>query len=164
MLGRDRQAARLAPLDQLAAGGLGGALGAPAGAAIPGLGRVAALFGHLYTQPTTRTEVAAVMRIPWHETLIYELHPKGYTKLNRNIPESLRGTYLGLATEPAIRHLTSLGVTAVELMPVHITRTSGTSYSAACTTTGATTRSPTSRRTCAAPPLRRRSKACASSR
>ena len=59
------------------------------------------------------------LRIPWHETLIYELHPKGYTQLNRNIPEGLRGTYLGLATEPAIRHLTSLGVTAVELMPVH---------------------------------------------
>ena len=58
-------------------------------------------------------------RTPWHETLIYELHPKGYTQLNRSIPEALRGTYLGLATEPAIRHLTNLGVTAVELMPVH---------------------------------------------
>jgi glycogen operon protein len=58
-------------------------------------------------------------RIPWHETLIYELHVKGYTKLNEHVPEPLRGTYLGLASEPAIRHLTSLGVTAVELMPVH---------------------------------------------
>src|SRR5215213_2444921 len=58
-------------------------------------------------------------RTPWHETIIYELHPKGYTQLNRSIPEALRGTYLGLATEPAIRHLTSLGVSAVELMPVH---------------------------------------------
>ena len=59
------------------------------------------------------------LRTPWHETLIYELHIKGFTKLNPYIPESLRGTYLGLASEPAIRHLTSLGVTAVELMPVH---------------------------------------------
>ncbi len=59
------------------------------------------------------------LRTPWHETLIYELHVKGYTKLNPHIPEHLRGTYLGLASEPAIRHLTSLGVTAVELMPVH---------------------------------------------
>src|SRR4029453_15067390 len=59
------------------------------------------------------------LRIPWHETLIYELHLKGYTQLNRSIPEHLRGTYLGLASEPAIKHLTSLGVTAVELMPVH---------------------------------------------
>ncbi len=59
------------------------------------------------------------LRTPWHETLIYELHVRGYTKLNPYVPEPLRGTYLGLASEPAIRHLTSLGVTAVELMPVH---------------------------------------------
>jgi isoamylase len=59
------------------------------------------------------------LRTPWHATLIYEMHVKGFTKLNPYIPESLRGTYLGLASEPAIRHLTSLGVTAVELMPVH---------------------------------------------
>ncbi|HMF60936.1 MAG TPA: alpha-amylase family glycosyl hydrolase, partial [Vicinamibacterales bacterium] len=59
------------------------------------------------------------LRTPWHETLIYELHVRGYTKLNPHVPEHLRGTYLGLASEPAIRHLTSLGVTAVELMPVH---------------------------------------------
>ena len=59
------------------------------------------------------------LRTPWHETLIYELHVKGFTKLNPHVPEALRGTYLGLASEPAIRHLTALGVTAVELMPVH---------------------------------------------
>ncbi len=59
------------------------------------------------------------LRTPWHETMIYELHVRGYTKLNPHVPEQLRGTYLGLASEPAIRHLTSLGVTAVELMPVH---------------------------------------------
>ena len=59
------------------------------------------------------------LRTPWHETLIYELHVKGYTQLHPHVPESLRGTYLGLASERAIRHLTSLGVTAVELMPVH---------------------------------------------
>ena len=58
-------------------------------------------------------------RTPWHQTLIYELHVKGFTKLNAALPEALRGTYRGLASEPAIRHLTSLGVTAVELMPVH---------------------------------------------
>jgi glycogen operon protein len=59
------------------------------------------------------------LRTPWHKTLIYELHVKGFTKLNPHIREHLRGTYLGLASEPAIRHLTTLGVTAVELMPVH---------------------------------------------
>ena len=59
------------------------------------------------------------LRTPWHKTLIYELHVKGFTQLHHAIPEHLRGTYLGLASEPALRHLTSLGVTAVELMPVH---------------------------------------------
>jgi isoamylase len=59
------------------------------------------------------------LRTPWHETLIYELHVKGFTALHPSIPETLRGTYLGLATESAIHHLVSLGVTAVELMPVH---------------------------------------------
>src|SRR4029078_13280074 len=43
----------------------------------------------------------------------------GFTQLHQDVPEALRGTYLGLASEPAITHLTSLGVTAVELMPVH---------------------------------------------
>jgi isoamylase len=59
------------------------------------------------------------LRTPWHETLIYELHVKGFTKLHPDIPEPLRGTFLGLASEPAIKHLVTLGVTAVELMPVH---------------------------------------------
>lgn len=58
-------------------------------------------------------------RTPWHQTIIYELHVKGFTKLNRDIPEKLRGTYAGLATKPAIAHLKKQGVTAVELMPVH---------------------------------------------
>ncbi len=56
---------------------------------------------------------------PWHNTIIYEVHVKGFTKLHPEIPEHLRGTYSGLASEPAIRHLKELGVTAVELMPVH---------------------------------------------
>jgi glycogen operon protein len=58
-------------------------------------------------------------RIPWHDTIVYELHVKGFTKLLSAVPEPLRGTYLGLASEPAIAHLQSLGVTTVELMPVH---------------------------------------------
>jgi isoamylase len=59
------------------------------------------------------------LRTPWRETIIYEVHVKGYTQLHPHVPENLRGTYLGLACEPAIRHFTSLGITAVELMPVH---------------------------------------------
>jgi glycogen operon protein len=58
-------------------------------------------------------------RTPWHKTVIYEMHVKGFTNLHPRIPESLRGTYEGLTTEPALEHLTRLGVTAVELMPVH---------------------------------------------
>jgi glycogen operon protein len=58
-------------------------------------------------------------RRPWRDTVIYELHVKGFTARHPDIPEELRGTYAGLASEPAIRHLTDLGVTAVELLPVH---------------------------------------------
>ncbi|TFI55386.1 glycogen debranching protein GlgX [Mastigocladus laminosus UU774] len=60
-----------------------------------------------------------LLRTPWHETVIYETHVKGFTKLHPEIPPRLRGTYAGLAHPAAISHLLSLGVTAVELMPVH---------------------------------------------
>jgi isoamylase len=58
-------------------------------------------------------------RIPWHETIIYELHVKGFTMAHPDVPAQLRGTYAGLATGPAIEYLTRLGVTSIELMPVH---------------------------------------------
>jgi len=58
-------------------------------------------------------------RRPWHETVIYELHVKGFTERHPDVPAPLRGRFLGLASDAAIRHLTDLGVTAVELMPVH---------------------------------------------
>jgi isoamylase len=58
-------------------------------------------------------------RIPWHETIIYELHVKGFTMCHPDVPAQLRGTYAGLATAPVIEYLTRLGVTSVELMPVH---------------------------------------------
>jgi glycogen operon protein len=57
--------------------------------------------------------------IPWHETVIYETHVKGFTKLNERVREDLRGTYAGLASEGAVAYLHELGVTAVELLPVH---------------------------------------------
>jgi isoamylase len=60
-----------------------------------------------------------LLRTPWHETVIYEVHVKGFTKLQPYIPEELRGTYAGLAHPAAIEHLQRLGITAVELMPVH---------------------------------------------
>ncbi len=57
--------------------------------------------------------------IPLHETIIYETHVKGFTKKNPEIPEELRGTYAGLGHPAAIKYLKELGVTSVELMPVH---------------------------------------------
>ena len=56
---------------------------------------------------------------PLSETVIYEVHVKGFTKLRQDVPEQLRGTYAGVANEQAIRYLKNLGVTAVELLPVH---------------------------------------------
>ncbi|MFI7012530.1 glycogen debranching protein GlgX [Streptomyces sp. NPDC050145] len=58
-------------------------------------------------------------RRPYAETVVYEAHVRGLTLTHPDVPPALRGTYAGLATEPVIAHLTSLGVTAVELMPVH---------------------------------------------
>ncbi|HUP49871.1 MAG TPA: glycogen debranching protein GlgX, partial [Thermoanaerobaculia bacterium] len=59
------------------------------------------------------------LRTPMHRTIIYEVHVKGFTMRHPAIPERLRGTYGGLAHPAAIRHLKGLGVTAVELLPVH---------------------------------------------
>src|SRR5918996_416852 len=58
-------------------------------------------------------------RIPWYETIIYEIHVKGLTVGIQDIPPNLRGTYSALATAPVINYLKRLGITAVELMPVH---------------------------------------------
>ncbi len=56
---------------------------------------------------------------PWHKTLIYEAHVKGLTMRHPGVPESLRGTYAGLASEAVISHLHDLNVTAIELLPIH---------------------------------------------
>jgi len=58
-------------------------------------------------------------KTPWHKTVIYEVHVKGFTMRHPDVPEELRGTYAGFACEPMIRHLQDLGVTAVELLPIH---------------------------------------------
>jgi glycogen debranching enzyme GlgX len=54
----------------------------------------------------------------WRDTVIYEVHVKGYTQLHAEVPEDLRGSYAGLGSEPVIRYLKELGVTAVELLPM----------------------------------------------
>src|SRR5690606_39967605 len=58
-------------------------------------------------------------RIPLDRTVIYEAHARGISKLNPAVPEELRGTYAGLAHESAIAELKELGVTTIELLPVH---------------------------------------------
>ncbi len=60
-----------------------------------------------------------LLNTPWHETVIYEAHVKGLTALHPELPHHMRGTYAAVASEPVIKHLKSLGVTAIELMPIH---------------------------------------------
>jgi isoamylase len=59
------------------------------------------------------------LNVPWSETVIYETHVKGISMRHPDVPEEHRGTYLGVASELIVEHLRSLGVTAVELLPVH---------------------------------------------
>ncbi|MGI8649314.1 MAG: glycogen debranching protein GlgX [Rubrobacter sp.] len=58
--------------------------------------------------------------VPWEDTIVYEVHVKGFTKLHPDVPEELRGTYAGLSSPAAIEHFKKLGITAVELLPVHL--------------------------------------------
>ena len=58
-------------------------------------------------------------RVPWNQTVIYEVHVKGFTETRNDVRADLRGSYAGLASEGALDYLKSLGVTAVELLPVH---------------------------------------------
>src|SRR5262249_46145903 len=58
-----------------------------------------------------------LLRTPWHRTVIYELHVKGFTARHPHVPRELRGTYAGLASPAAVEYLSRLGITAVELLP-----------------------------------------------
>ena len=60
-----------------------------------------------------------LLRIPWNETIIYETHVKGLTHMDPSVPAAKRGTYSGLASDKVIRYLKDLGITAVELLPIH---------------------------------------------
>ena len=69
--------------------------------------------------PTFDWEGDRLLRNPWHETIIYEVHVKGFTMRHPGIPPELRGTFSGLIAPASLAYLRSLGVTAIELMPVH---------------------------------------------
>ena len=71
------------------------------------------------TAPCPPVPAAERPNTPWAETILYEAHPKGLTQLWPDLPEALRGSYEALTAQPVLEHLTSLGVTAVELLPVH---------------------------------------------
>ncbi len=98
-----------------------------------------AVFGHHHDEPETRNEADsapfmprsvvvdddfdwgddASPRIPLSETVVYETHVKGFTALDSDVDEAIRGTYAGLAHPAAIEKLTRLGITSVELLPIH---------------------------------------------
>ncbi|MCU1665766.1 MAG: isoamylase [Pseudonocardiales bacterium] len=79
-------------------------------------------LGHVPLSVVTGPDVPAagllLPEVPWSETVIMELHVRGYTKLHPEVPPEHRGTYLGLAHPAVVEHLRALGVTAVELLPV----------------------------------------------
>ena len=98
-----------------------------------------AVFSYLFDEPGQRNEADSAPfvprsvvvnpffdwasdrppRVPYHDSVIYEAHVKGLTRLHPAVPEAERGTYRGLAHPAIIDHLQGLGVTAIELMPVH---------------------------------------------
>jgi glycogen operon protein len=69
--------------------------------------------------PSFDWEDDQLLRIPLNRSIIYEVHVKGFTARHPDVPEHLRGTYAGLTSQPALDHLKRLGVTAVELLPIH---------------------------------------------
>lgn len=73
----------------------------------------------IVTDPAFNWEEDRSPKIPYHKTIIYELHVKGFTKLHPQIPENIRGTYSSLAHPVVINYLKDLGINAVELMPIH---------------------------------------------
>jgi isoamylase len=100
--------------------------------------------------------------VPWDRTIVYETHVRGYTKRHPSVPEALRGTFAGLAISQVVQYIKSLGVTTVELLPVHMFLNDSHCSRRGSRTIGATTRlhfSPPTRAT-----SRTRAEVCKSSR
>src|ERR1700722_5413868 len=62
---------------------------------------------------------AARQAVPWDQNVVYEVHVKGFTRKHPGVPEKLRGTYAGFASQPMVDYLSALGVTSIELLPIH---------------------------------------------
>ncbi len=61
----------------------------------------------------------SAVRVPWEHTVLYELHVHGFTKMNEKVPEKLRGSFAALTQPDVIKYIKDLGVTSVELLPIH---------------------------------------------
>ena len=92
----------------------------------PSAGRVrderdsAAFVPHGVVVAPPVTDASERPRVPWVDTVVYEAHVRGLTRLHPDVPEELRGTYAGLAHPAVVDHLRRLGVTSLELLPVHV--------------------------------------------
>jgi glycogen operon protein len=87
-------------------------------------------------------------RVPWDRTVFYEMHVRGYTKLHPAVAERHRGTFAGLATPQVIEYIKSLGVTSVELMPIHTFLNDGGSKSFSTSSTTIPPRATSAARRC----------------
>ncbi len=84
-----------------------------------GLDSAPAMLRSLVVDPSFAWGADRQLGTPYRDTIIYELHVKGFTQTRRDVPPELRGTYAGLASPPVLEYLAGLGVSAVELLPVH---------------------------------------------
>jgi len=73
----------------------------------------------ILTAPTLPSDVIEPLHTPWSDTIIYELHVAGMTRLDKSVDKGLRGTFSGLTSDAVLSHLQALGITAVELLPVY---------------------------------------------
>lgn len=78
------------------------------------------MYKSVVVDPAHTWERTGGPRTPWEDMIIYEAHVKGLTRARNDVPEELRGTYRGLADPTVIKHLRRLGVTAIELLPIHL--------------------------------------------
>ena len=110
------------PLPPLGAAGSGNDAGNPPLLLDPygrGVDELDGLLASVRTAPGFDWGADEHPALPWRNTILYEAHVRGQSKLHPDVPEDLRGTYAGMGHPAVVEHLTSLGITAVQLLPVH---------------------------------------------